>query len=691
MRKTVFAILVLYITAVYAFAETSPDMEEVFFMEIPSVITPTMTQKTGDTAPASVTVITEREIKESGARSLPEALERLTGIHVFDSYDARALTNIRGVLTEVNDKIKLLIDGHSYFEPVWNNSFDFYIPPMENIKQIEVVRGPGSALYGTGAFIATVNIITKKPKDVYGLTVEQAYGSFNTWTTNAAYGTKQGAVELGFNVNSYQTNGPEMRIEHDWLSGQSAMGTSLAPRSTTEQRRRRQADMYVSCGNFSVSGMYANNELSMPLAEIATFTEDGQKMLFDYGYGEVKYEVPFSDSFKARMRVSYDNIRFNMKGQVLPLGFNIAGGMDLNGDGISEIWPDGVRSDYRYTSDQYKTEVIFDHSITGTNELLLGMFYEDIRVRDPQFKTNMDLATMLNTGGYIDYTGTSGNFLQPCERAVSGAFFQDEWNVTKEWYLILGGRYDKYSDVGESFSPRSGIVWKYSSDLSAGSIKCLYGSAFRAPSISQLYMLAVGNTKLKPETMDSLELIITDTMREKLATQVSVYGYVTKDQTIRSSINTGGVVQWVNLNRTKAWGCEVMEKYYIQSHTFIYAGYSHIDAKDDVTNGDLPFTAKDQAQAGCNLQLGRYVNVKVNADYSSAISREEGDTRPPVGEDIITDMTIGVENYAKCDFYLSIYNIFDRKVFAPSFLALLPLDDLPRPGIQYACGLTYRF
>lgn len=695
MKKMTVLMLTVFLTVPYLFAETPAGLEEVIFMDIPSVITPTMTEKTSEKAPASVTVVTENDIKASGARSLPEVLERLTGIHVFDSYDGRALTNVRGILTEANDKIKLLIDGHSIIEPVWNNAFDMYVPPIENIKQIEIVRGPGSSLYGTGAFSATINIITKKPRDVYGLTVDQKYGSFDSWTTNAAYGARKGKYEFGVNYNSYQSKGPDLKIDHDWLSGQGALGlgTSIAPGVMTESRRRHQADMYVGCGGLSFQGLFADSVVDFPLDEMATLTENGEKQYFTYGFGEIKYETAVTERLKVRVKTSYDHMRMNLKGQALPNNFSLAGGIDLNGDGIPELWADGLLSDYRYTSEQYKSEAIADYMLTDANELLGGIFYEDIRLVDPQYKSNMIGLSFMNAGSVMDFTGTEFNWLTPRERSVHGAFFQDEWTLTADHYLIIGGRYDKYNDVGESFNPRCGYVWQYLRDETmTGNVKFLYGTAFRAPSFGQLYMLSVGYTGIKPENIQSGEVVFANTIMGKVDTTVSFFHQKTDNLTIRD-VNTSanGIISWINHGKTTAGGVEMSGKYYFLPKQYVYVGYANTLATSDETGEDLPFTARNQAEAGLNMKLPHKLNWNVNADYTSELTREPGDHRPPVGADIVTNTTLSVENYAGFDFYVSVYDVFDRAVRAPSFVGIMPVEDIPRPGRQYSCGVTYRF
>jgi iron complex outermembrane receptor protein len=133
-------------------------------------------------APAIISVITAEQIKNMGARNLADVLITIPGIGILTSTAwSRAEIEVRGVETRQSDKVLVLVDGHRLNDPFFGGATtitdDF---PLENVKQIEIIRGPGSALYGANAFVAVINIITKKAEEIDGIQLNLGYGSFET-------------------------------------------------------------------------------------------------------------------------------------------------------------------------------------------------------------------------------------------------------------------------------------------------------------------------------------------------------------------------------------------------------------------------------------------------------------------------------------------------------------------------------
>ncbi len=122
----------------------------------------TKTKTTVQEAPSIVSVITADEIRNMGARNITDVLRTVPGFDMtLSSNSAAYQMNIRGMRSSAqNDKIKLMIDGHS-MSALWGSDQQlFNVAPIANVRQIEIIRGPGSALYGTGAFLGVVNIVT---------------------------------------------------------------------------------------------------------------------------------------------------------------------------------------------------------------------------------------------------------------------------------------------------------------------------------------------------------------------------------------------------------------------------------------------------------------------------------------------------------------------------------------------------
>lgn len=144
-------------------------------------------------APAAVFVLTGDDIRRSGATSIPEALQWVPGLNVFHIDGRYWAISVRGSSRLWADKILVMIDGRSLYTPffggvMWEN-LDI---PMENIEQIEVVRGPGAVMWGPNAVNGVINIITKRARLTKGAEVSVASGNELHGSVMARYGASVG-------------------------------------------------------------------------------------------------------------------------------------------------------------------------------------------------------------------------------------------------------------------------------------------------------------------------------------------------------------------------------------------------------------------------------------------------------------------------------------------------------------------
>ena len=155
-------------------------------------------------APASVSVITATEIEQHGYRTIGEALSHLPGF--YTSYDRNyTYIGVRGFSrpTDYNNRILMLLDGHTVNENYYDSILMEGMPGMDVIERIEVVRGPGSALYGGNAMFAVVNVVTKTGRSLDRLATRVGV---------ASYGTRSASAEFGREV----ANGLDVLLSGSW-------------------------------------------------------------------------------------------------------------------------------------------------------------------------------------------------------------------------------------------------------------------------------------------------------------------------------------------------------------------------------------------------------------------------------------------------------------------------------------------
>src|SRR5712664_880637 len=144
-------------------------------------------------APSSVTIVTADEIQKYGYRTLADLLRSVPGFYI--SYDGQdTYIGVRGISrpSDYNTLMLILVDGHRMNENVYNGAYisgDFVID-FDLIDRVEIIRGPGSSLYGTDAFFAVINIFTKRGRDLNGTEVSLSAGGQETYQGRVSYGQK---------------------------------------------------------------------------------------------------------------------------------------------------------------------------------------------------------------------------------------------------------------------------------------------------------------------------------------------------------------------------------------------------------------------------------------------------------------------------------------------------------------------
>ena len=182
-----------------------------------------------DKAPAVATVITARQISAMGARNLLEVLDSVPGMHVGrNSQNIAPRFAFRGIITTYTPQALVLVNGVSLKSVVRGDSHTVWGEfPVQAISRIEILRGPGSALYGADAFSGVINIITKTADDIENSQAGAMVGSFDTYNLWLNHGSQWRDWKFGLNVELLKTDGYEELIESDGQTNLDALGDML--------------------------------------------------------------------------------------------------------------------------------------------------------------------------------------------------------------------------------------------------------------------------------------------------------------------------------------------------------------------------------------------------------------------------------------------------------------------------------
>lgn len=176
-----------------------------------TITTASQQAETPEEAPVPVTLITEQMIRDCGARNLQEVLcTYVPGMIAVEGAEANVA--MRGIYTELQGKILVMLNGHRLNSHATNSEALDFRTSLDKVKQIEVLRGPSSSLYGNVALTAVVNIITKTGYDVDGIQVSGGYGSGEAYSASLLYGKRSINTDITLWANLYSAKGEKRNV-----------------------------------------------------------------------------------------------------------------------------------------------------------------------------------------------------------------------------------------------------------------------------------------------------------------------------------------------------------------------------------------------------------------------------------------------------------------------------------------------
>jgi len=181
--------------------------ELLLFMEVPTVVTAARKEQPITKAPATISIITAEEIRQSGATNIPDLFRSVPGLDFFRTSASDVNITARGLNTRVANRMQVFIDGRSVYEDFFNMVFWHQLPvSLEEIERIEIVKSPASALFGANAFSGIIHIITKSPETLKGTHVSGTGGDFDTGIGNLIHAGVENNVGYKISLGYHRTN-----------------------------------------------------------------------------------------------------------------------------------------------------------------------------------------------------------------------------------------------------------------------------------------------------------------------------------------------------------------------------------------------------------------------------------------------------------------------------------------------------
>jgi len=526
-------------------------------------------------APASVTIISAEEIELYGYRTLDEVLMGVRGF--YTSYDRNySYLGVRGFSrpTDFNDRVLLLINGHTINENVYGGApvgTESGID-LETIERIEIARGPGSALYGTGAIFGVINLVTKKGNAIDGARISAEGGS---------YGRRQISLGAGKKLD----NGLDIAVSGMWCDVRGHDLYFSEYDSAGGFARNLDWDSHYGVWtslryrDLELSGNIVSREKGIPTASYGDIFNDSRAQTLDERkYAELKYQKDLDKDKNIMLRLYYHH--YDYRG-TYPAEI-------LNFDATDGNW--------------YGGELQFRWDVLANNRIVAGSEY----IRNPRADYRV-----------WDITGTQFDNNYPYN--LFSFYCQDEYQLAENLLLTLGLRRDGYSSAGSSTTPRFALVYH---PFNSGTLKLLYAEAFRAPNVYELnffdnYNGFKSNPSLSPEKIKATEVIWEQRLSEAVMGGISVFDYHMSDLIDTEVDPSDSLMQFKNVDRAKAIGVELELTGRFGTGQTGYASYSYQEARDPDLNEVLTNSPKQLFKFGLSSPIVRHVRAALELYYET--------------------------------------------------------------------------
>ncbi len=500
--------------------------ESTLFEEIPSVYGAAKYDQKVNEAPAAVIIITADQIKKYGYRNFAQILDSVPGL--FTSNDRNyGYLGIRGFNRpgDYTSRVLLLIDNHRLNDAVYDQGGAGTEMPIDVdlIDRVEIIKGPGSALYGTNAFFGVVNVITKRGRDLKGAEVSGEASSFNTYRSRLSYGNKF-------------SNGLEMLLSGSFSDSEGHRELSYPAFSSINNGIAKDADrdnLYyytgkLSYGDFTLLGGHQWRKKNVPTASFGTvFNDNRQNTLDERTYLDLVYQHEFVNQLNVKARVYYDRYYYRAH-----LPYDYAG----TGTPPFTINKDSTEADW------WGAELTVTKRLFNSHKVTIGSEYRD------QYRLAQSNADIAPPNTYLDDKRRS---------SLIAAYLQDEWAITDHVVLTAGVRHDQYSTFGGTTNPRAGLI----STWDKTTVKLLYGQAFRAPNpYEQFYVTGStfkANADIKPERIKTYELVVEQYLGDHLRALGSLYQYNISGLISQTTDPVDGKLFYSNVDNITARGVEL--------------------------------------------------------------------------------------------------------------------------------------
>ncbi|MBU8896503.1 TonB-dependent receptor [Corallococcus sp. M34] len=504
--------------------------------------------------PLTVSWIPAEELEGTGQFSLCEAIQYFPGMECRRGSMRKAAVSSRGLGSNyLSNRLLLLKDGRPLTDPWTGQFYADETTPMTNLKQVEVIRGPGSSLYGSNAFSGVINLIERQPADLIpegrsvGMDARVLAGQDKTWRVQANVAGRGGPVEALLGYYGYGSDGPQ--LFNDPHTGQV---------DTNEDSRVHQVSGKMKVGPVSLDAAYTDAKLGRPGGtNISTVGNCGR---CHYTPDDTERAQNLNAAAQVDQQVT-ENLR------LFAQAYAFFKRRDVTLESAFDSDPTRALGKRRRLGGEARA--LF--SMGDLNVTFGGDVKNDV-VNNPNVLPTL---TMDDT-----------------RQTILGGFVDAEYRPMSRLVLSAGARYDRYQipetvwhTRTDQVSPRASVVFHAIPELLT--VRTNYGRAFRAPTLAELAInqqmyaaTLVGNADLRAETLDTFEAAV-DFWPFDRRVRLTGTGFFNRAKNfINQELVFGSVSQFRNIGNADVAGAELEAAAQVPAlNSSFDIAYQFLDAK----------------------------------------------------------------------------------------------------------------
>jgi outer membrane receptor protein involved in Fe transport len=652
----------------------------------------TRTEQVPDEAPGAVSIVTSDDIKAMGARTLEDVLRSIPGVDVTTDGLGRPLIVFRGVASGAtgggSENVLILMNGHRIDEPIEGGATAInYLVPVGNVQKIEILRGPGSALFGSGALGGVIDIVTFTQRDFTGIEASAGGGSFATQEYAVKLGSEGRSLKIAGYIQFEDTNGAVRIVGQDAQTGidralasQGIPAASLAPGRSTDDRRLLETNYNATYKDYDFN-LRVSNQRSPGFIGIAESLGSVNDLIHRQVSIDASRRQELSHGWTLRTRVSFAQNGMKRFLQAFPPGFV----EPLPAGGFAQF-PSGVFVQEELNSRRYGAEGVAQKSFAD-HQIQVGAELG----RESAFGSDL-------SGNYDFRTGAPQPDIRPLDgavedrgRGVASLFVQDVWSRSTKLTVTAGLRFDHYGDVGSVVSPRLATVFRLPKDAH---LKLLYGRAFRAPALGEQFFSLpgfLGNASLEPETIDTLEAIFSYNKKRLRLSGGLFQSFVRNEIVAEGPFVAGASRPLINAPGRDIRGVELEVRQGFGVGSSFFFNYSNQHSEEVDSGEPAAGTPSHIGNVGATFSLAGGTRITPSILFRSSRPRVADDPRSPIGGYALVNLAVRVPNvYRGIVVSLSAQNILNKLYYDPAPAGGVP-GDYPRPGRRFFLSATYQF